>query len=88
MSLTTAHRCGTVAGKELQNSGTSGTRIRKSCGFFVPVRFYVGRAAAIQHPQGKNCAPSSSGFEPPDTYGCGASKRLPVVISHELGDVL
>ncbi|KAJ4852642.1 hypothetical protein XYFPCFBP8418_012500 [Xylella fastidiosa subsp. multiplex] len=39
MSLTTAHSCGTVAGKELRNSELSGTRIRKPCGFFTPARF-------------------------------------------------
>ncbi|HHW4674221.1 MAG TPA: hypothetical protein ACQGQW_03365, partial [Xylella fastidiosa subsp. pauca] len=50
VSLTHIHRCGTVAGKERNNSGHSGTRTRNPCGFFTPARFYVGRAVAIQHP--------------------------------------
>ncbi|UIT40323.1 phage antirepressor protein [Xylella fastidiosa] len=62
VSLTTAHRCGTVAGKEPKNSELGGTRTRNPCGFFTPARFYVGRAAAIQHPQGENCPPSEFGF--------------------------
>ncbi|WP_369210809.1 hypothetical protein [Xylella fastidiosa] len=53
LSLTHIRRCGTVAGKEIKNSGNSGHRTRNSCGFFTPVRFYVGRAAAIQDPLGK-----------------------------------
>ncbi len=61
VSLTHIHRCGTVVGKELRNSEPSGTRIRKSCGFCART-FYVGRAAAIQHPQGENCPPSRLGF--------------------------
>ncbi|AIC11137.1 phage-related protein [Xylella fastidiosa] len=42
VSLTTAHRCGTVFGKELRNSEHSGTRIRNPCGFFTPARFTSG----------------------------------------------
>ncbi|WP_262363358.1 hypothetical protein, partial [Xylella fastidiosa] len=42
VSLTTAHRCGTVAGKEPKNSGQSGTRTRNPCGFFTPARFTSG----------------------------------------------
>lgn len=33
---------------------------------FVFSHVMVGRAAAIQHPQGENCPPSVCGFEPPD----------------------
>ncbi|WP_236641912.1 phage antirepressor protein [Xylella fastidiosa] len=40
---------------------TSGNRTRNPCGFFTPARFYVGRAAAIQHPQGESCPPSEFG---------------------------
>ncbi|WLE26492.1 hypothetical protein [Xylella fastidiosa] len=42
VSLTTAHRCGTVVGKEPKNSGQSGTRTRNLCGFFTPARFTSG----------------------------------------------
>ncbi|HHW4669514.1 MAG TPA: BRO-N domain-containing protein [Xylella fastidiosa subsp. multiplex] len=42
VSLTQIHRCGTVAGKEIKNSGSSGTRTRNPCGFFTPARFTSG----------------------------------------------
>ncbi|WCF16352.1 hypothetical protein OK116_06220 [Xylella fastidiosa subsp. fastidiosa] len=87
VSLTTAHRCGTVAGKEIKNSGNSGTRIRKPCGFFTPERFYVGRAAAIQDPLGKAARRLFPVFDLPTPTGA-ARKNVSPWSSHETGDVL
>ncbi|WP_235048572.1 hypothetical protein [Xylella fastidiosa] len=88
MSLTHIHRCGTVAGKEPKNSGNSGTRIRNPCGFFTPARFYVGRAAAIQHPQGESCPPSVSGFLASRHPQVRRLRTFLLWSSHETGDVL
>ncbi|MDD0928123.1 hypothetical protein LOD59_10915 [Xylella fastidiosa subsp. multiplex] len=87
VSLTTAHRCGTVVGKEIKNSGNSGTRIRKPCGFFTPERFYVGRAAAIQDPLGKAARRLFPVFDLPTPTGA-ARKNVSPWSSHETGDVL
>ncbi|MDC6407299.1 Bro-N domain-containing protein [Xylella fastidiosa subsp. multiplex] len=88
VSLTTAHRCGTVAGKERNNSGHSGTRIRKSCGFFTPARFYVGRAAAIQHPvKGKAARRLCPVVNLPTPTGAARNNVSPWS-SHDIGDVL
>ncbi|HHW4669517.1 MAG TPA: hypothetical protein ACQGQJ_07995 [Xylella fastidiosa subsp. multiplex] len=87
-SLTTVRRCGTVAGKEPKNSGSSGNRTRNPCGFFTPARFYVGRAAAIQHPQGENCPPSTSGFLASRHPQVRRLRTSPLWSSHEVGDVL
>ncbi len=86
VSLTTAHRCGTVFGKELKNSELSGTRIRKPCGFYART-FYVGRAAAIQHPQGKAARRLSSVLNLPTPTGA-ARKNVSLWSSHNSGDVL
>ncbi|QIS26413.1 phage antirepressor protein [Xylella fastidiosa] len=88
VSLTTAHRCGTVFGKEPKNSGSSGNRTRNPCGFFTPARFYVGRAAAIQHPQGESCPPSTSGFLASRHPQVRRLRTSPLWSSHEVGDVL
>ncbi|UIX81918.1 hypothetical protein [Xylella fastidiosa] len=88
MSLTTAHRCGTVFGKEIKNSGSSGNRTRNPCGFFTPARFYVGRAAAIQHPvKGKAARRLLPVFDLPTPTGA-ARKNVSPWSSHEVGDVL
>ncbi|ACB92613.1 phage antirepressor protein [Xylella fastidiosa subsp. fastidiosa] len=88
VSLTTAHRCGTVAGKECKNSVASGTRIRNPCGFFTPARFYVGRAAAIQHPvKGKAARRLATVSYPPDILRA-ARKNVPLGLKPQLGDVL
>ncbi|MGY4813333.1 phage antirepressor protein [Xylella fastidiosa] len=88
VSLTHIRRCGTVFGKEPKNSGNSGTRIRKSCGFFTPARFYVGRAAAIQHPaRGKLPAVCFRFLSLPTPTGA-APKNVSPWSSHETGDVL
>ncbi|KAF0570613.1 hypothetical protein P305_09280, partial [Xylella fastidiosa subsp. fastidiosa Mus-1] len=88
VSLTTAHRCGTVASKEIKNSGSSGNRIRNPCGFFTPARFYVGRAAAIQHPvKGKAARRLLPVFDLPTPTGA-ARKNVSPWSSHEVGDVL
>ncbi|MDC6407297.1 hypothetical protein LOD50_11380 [Xylella fastidiosa subsp. multiplex] len=86
--MTPLHRCGTVFGKEIKNSGQSGTRIRKSCGFFTPARFYVGRAAAIQHPvKGKAARRLCPVFDLPTPTGA-ARKNVSPWSSHDKGDVL
>ncbi|AIC11216.1 hypothetical protein D934_06285 [Xylella fastidiosa subsp. sandyi Ann-1] len=88
VSLTTAHRCGTVLGKERNNSGISGTRIRNPCGFFTPARFYVGRAAAIQHPaKGKAARRLIPVVNLPTPTGAARNNVSPWS-SHESGDVL
>ncbi|WP_338132042.1 hypothetical protein, partial [Xylella fastidiosa] len=87
MSLTTTHRCGTVFGKECKNSVHSGTRIRKPCGFFTPARFYVGRAAAIQDPQGESCPPSMSGFLPSRHPQVRRVRTSLLCSSNDIGDV-
>ncbi|UIX82241.1 hypothetical protein [Xylella fastidiosa] len=46
MSLTTAHRCGTVAGKEIKNSGNSGARTRQIAVF---LRLHVLRREGGSH---------------------------------------
>ncbi|WP_155274698.1 phage antirepressor protein [Xylella fastidiosa] len=88
VSLTTVRRCGTVASKEIKNSEHSGTRIRNPCGFFTPARFYVGRAAAIQHPvKGKAARRLCSVFDLPTPTGA-ARKNVSPWSSHNTGDVL
>ncbi|WP_277710668.1 BRO-N domain-containing protein, partial [Xylella fastidiosa] len=87
MSLTHIHRCGTVFGKECKNSVHSGTRIRKPCGFFTPARFYVGRAAAIQDPQGESCPPSMSGFLPSRHPQVRRVRTSLLCSSNDIGDV-
>ncbi len=62
VSLTTVRRCGTVASKEIKNSGTSGTRIRKSCGFFTPAFLRREGGSHTTPCKGESCPPSSSGF--------------------------
>ncbi|WP_426979784.1 BRO-N domain-containing protein [Xylella fastidiosa] len=57
VSLTTAHRCGTVAGKELQNSENVAISALVSSRIFCARTFLRREAAAIQHPQGENCWP-------------------------------
>ncbi|UIX80239.1 hypothetical protein [Xylella fastidiosa] len=88
VSLTTAHRCGTVAGKELRNSGISGTRTRNPCGFFTPARFYVGRAAAIQHPAKGKAARRLIPVSNLPTPTGAALRNVSPWSSHESGDVL
>ncbi|AAO28972.1 phage antirepressor protein [Xylella fastidiosa subsp. morus] len=88
VSLTTVRRCGTVASKEIKNSGSSGNRTRNPCGFFTPARFYVGRAAAIQHPvKGKAARRLLPVFDLPTPTGA-ARKNVSPWSSHEVGDVL
>ncbi|AIC11366.1 BRO-N domain-containing protein [Xylella fastidiosa] len=88
VSLTTVRRCGTVAAKEIKNSGNSGNRTRNPCGFFTPARFYVGRAAAIQHPaKGKAARRLFPVFDLPTPTGA-ARKNVSPWSSHETGDVL
>ncbi len=86
-SLTTVRRCGTVAGKEPKNSELGGTRTRNPCGFFTPARFYVGRAAAIQHPQGENCPPSEFGFLASRHPQVRRLRTSPLCSSHNSGDI-
>ncbi|HHW4673868.1 hypothetical protein [Xylella fastidiosa] len=87
LSLTHIHRCGTVAAKELRNSGHSGTRIRNPCGFFTPARFYVGRAAAIQDPLGKAARRLCPVSNLPTPTGA-ALRNVSPWSSHDIGDVL
>ncbi|MFG5202275.1 BRO family protein [Xylella fastidiosa subsp. multiplex] len=87
MSLTTVRRCGTVAAKEPKNSELGGTRTRNPCGFFTPARFYVGRAAAIQHPQGENCPPSEFGFLASRHPQVRRLRTSPLCSSHNSGDI-
>ncbi|WCF27868.1 hypothetical protein [Xylella fastidiosa] len=88
VSLTTAHRCGTVASKERNNSGNSGNRTRNPCGFFTPARFYVGRAAAIQHPaKGKAARRLFPVVNLPTPTGA-ARKNVSLWLKPQLGDVL
>ncbi|MDC6407187.1 Bro-N domain-containing protein [Xylella fastidiosa subsp. multiplex] len=87
-SLTHIHRCGTVAGKESESSVASGTRIRNTRGFFVPVRFYVGRAAAIQDPvRGKAAHRLATAFYLPAPLRA-ASESVTARLKPQLGDVL
>ncbi|WCF22951.1 hypothetical protein [Xylella fastidiosa] len=69
MSLTTAHRCGTVFGKELKNSELSGTRIRKPCGFFTPARFTSGGRQPYNTRKGKAARRLSSVLNLPTPTG-------------------
>ncbi|HHW4676323.1 MAG TPA: BRO-N domain-containing protein, partial [Xylella fastidiosa subsp. fastidiosa] len=87
VSLTTAHRCGTVAGKELKNSEPSGTRIRKSCGFFVPARFTSGGRQPYNTRKGKAARRLGSVLNLPTPTGA-ARKNVSLCSSHSLGDVL
>ncbi len=50
-SLTTAHRCGTLAGKECKDSESSGYRTRQSRGFFVPGSMTMAGRATDKKPR-------------------------------------
>ncbi|WCF29550.1 hypothetical protein OK117_09525 [Xylella fastidiosa subsp. fastidiosa] len=55
--------------------------------FFTPARFYVGRAAAIQHPaKGKAARRLLPVFDLPTPTGA-ARKNVSPWSSHEVGDV-
>ncbi|MDG5822488.1 hypothetical protein [Xylella fastidiosa] len=87
MSLTHIHRCGTVAGKEIKNSEHSGTRIRRSCGFFVPARFTSGGRQRYNTRKGKAARRLCSVFDLPTPTGA-ARKNVSPWSSHNTGDVL
>ncbi|MDC6407298.1 hypothetical protein LOD50_11375 [Xylella fastidiosa subsp. multiplex] len=87
VSLTTAHRCGTVFGKELKNSELSGTRIRKPCGFFTPARFTSGGRQPYNTRKGKAARRLSSVLNLPTPTGA-ARKNVSLWSSHNSGDVL
>ncbi|TNW23580.1 hypothetical protein EIP73_03575 [Xylella fastidiosa subsp. pauca] len=87
VSLTTAHRCGTVASKELRNSEHSGTRIRKSCGFFVPARFTSGGRQPYNTRKGKAARRLCSVSNLPTPTGA-ARRNVSLWSSHNTGDVL
>ncbi|WCF27745.1 hypothetical protein [Xylella fastidiosa] len=85
--LTPLHRCGTVFGKELRNSESSGTRIRKSCGFFVPARFTSGGRQRYNTRKGKAARRLGSVSNLPTPTGA-ARRNVSLCSSHSLGDVL
>ncbi|NMR01613.1 hypothetical protein HJ420_10500 [Xylella fastidiosa] len=87
VSLTHIHRCGTVVGKELRNSEPSGTRIRKSCGFFVPARFTSGGRQPYNTRKGKTARRLGSVSNLPTPTGA-ARRNVSLWSSHSLGDVL
>ncbi|WP_267885716.1 BRO-N domain-containing protein, partial [Xylella fastidiosa] len=87
MSLTHIRRCGTVAGKERNNSVDSGIRTRNPCGFFTPARFYVGRAAAIQDPLGKAARRLSTVVNLPTPTGA-ARNNVSLWFKPQTGDTL
>ncbi|WP_080729498.1 hypothetical protein [Xylella fastidiosa] len=87
VSLTTAHRCGTVFGKELKNSGNSGTRIRKPCGFFTPARFTSGGRQPYNTRKGKAARRLSSVLNLPTPTGA-ARRNVSLWSSDNSGDVL
>ncbi|NMR13879.1 hypothetical protein HJ467_09725 [Xylella fastidiosa] len=87
VSLTTAHRCGTVFGKELKNSELSGTRIRKPCGFFTPARFTSGGRQPYNTRKGKAARRLATVSYPPDILRA-ARKNVPLGLKPQLGDVL
>ncbi|WCF27867.1 hypothetical protein [Xylella fastidiosa] len=85
--MTPLHRCGTVAGKELKNSVASGTRIRKSCGFFVPARFMSGGRQPYKTPWGKTARRLATVLNLPTPTGA-ARKNVSLWLKPQLGDVL
>ncbi|MDD0936968.1 phage antirepressor protein [Xylella fastidiosa subsp. multiplex] len=87
VSLTTAHRCGTVVGKELKNSEHSGTRIRNPCGFFVPARFTSGGRQPYNTRKGKAARRLCSVLSLPTPTGA-APRNVSPWSSHNTGDVL
>ncbi|ACV41120.1 hypothetical protein [Xylella fastidiosa] len=87
MSLTTAHRCGTVAGKECKNSGNSGTRTRQIAVF---LRLHVLRREGGSHTtpaRGKLPAVCFRFLTLP-TFSGRRVRTSPEITSHETGDVL
>ncbi|WP_338419773.1 Bro-N domain-containing protein [Xylella fastidiosa] len=86
MSLTTVRRCGTVVGKELKNSEIGGTRIRKSCGFFMPARFTSGGRQPYNTRKGKTARRPISVLNLPTPTGA-ARKNVSLCSSHKSGDI-